>query len=57
MSGYTFKTYIANGREYFEFGEEEIGETTLTNEHIHRRSRWLSLCGHSPLFLAYASNA
>ena len=24
---------------------------------IHRRSRWFCLCGQSPLFLAYASNA
>jgi hypothetical protein len=32
MLGYTFKTYIANGREYFEFGENEIGETTLTKK-------------------------
>ena len=27
------------------------------NEHIHQRSWWLSLCGHSPLFLADAYNA
>ena len=27
------------------------------NEHIHQRSWWLSLCGHSPLFLADACNA
>ena len=28
-----------------------------SNEHIHQRSWWLSLCGHSPLFLADACNA
>ena len=27
------------------------------NEHNHQRSWWLSLCGHSPLFLADACNA
>lgn len=24
MTGYTFKTYIADGREWFGYGEEEI---------------------------------
>lgn len=32
MIGYTFKTYIVNGREHFCYGESEIGENLLTEK-------------------------
>lgn len=32
MTGYTFRTYIADDREWFEFGEEDIGTTKKTKK-------------------------
>ena len=32
MIDYTFKTYISEGREYFLFGEQEIGDYAETKK-------------------------
>ena len=50
--------YLASSGQAFE-GLYQTADLALykDNEHIHQRSWWLSLCGHSPLFLADACNA
>ena len=59
--------YVVRGNNDKEWAEQLPHDLTVTlggvtfflvhNEHIHQRSWWLSLCGHSPLFLADACNA
>ena len=55
-SGYTANYGLCQWQGEDKFLREEFNQDNA-KEHIHQQSWWLSLCGHSPLFLADACNA